>query len=108
MKRIGIRTQKVKGGAPTLASIVLARWVIWQSVERAESHPPPQAPWTATPSASWPPQSTLSPLSGQTTQHDSAEPISLIQPHPCVDTILLNASPRAAHTASWCKTQPAH
>lgn len=64
--------------------------------------------WTATPSASWPPQSTLSPLSGQTTQHDSAEPISLIQPHPCVDTILSNAAPRAAHTASWCKTQPAH
>lgn len=96
-------SNKVKGGTPTLATIV--------SVGRVfiKSHPPRRSGvWTATSSASWPPQSTLSPLGDQTTQQDSAEPISLIQPHPCVDTILLNASPSAAHTASWCKTQPAH
>lgn len=57
--------------------------------------------------ASWPPQFTLGPLSVQTTQHDSAKPISLIQPHPCVDTIPWNASPQVAHKASWCKIQPA-
>lgn len=73
---------------PTLASIVSAGRVIWQCVKWGESHPPPNSGvWTATPSASWPPQSTFSLLGGQRTQQDSAEPISLIQPHPCVDSL---------------------
>lgn len=43
-----------------------------------DGHPVSQLP---------PPQSTFRPLGGQRTQQDSAEPISLIQPHPCVDSL---------------------
>lgn len=82
----------MKGGVAKQAGIVLAEWVIWQSMKWVGSHPPPEL-WLP-PSQPAGPHWLKVTIHSQTIKclNNTAWPCthSLIQPHPGIDTFFWN------------------